>query len=81
LYKHVFFKHNRSFGYVLPDFCLGVRRGLELLINFRNVNGYYFQSIKVYTSTASRFYLLLMPQLHIQRVMEVRKRQEGDKDR
>jgi len=43
--------------------------------------GVYFQSIKVYTSTASRFYLLLMPQLHMQRVMEVKRRQQWDKDR
>jgi len=39
--------------------------------------GVYFQSIKVYTSIASRFYLLPMPQLHIQRVMEVKRREDG----
>jgi len=42
LYKHVFVKHNRSFGHIIPDFCHEIGRGLELLINFRNVNGCLF---------------------------------------
>jgi len=39
--------------------------------------GVCFQSIKVYTSTVSRFYLLQMRQLHMQRVVEVKRREDS----